>query len=428
MFNLVWSEKQRDILSAPYSHTLEVNEGTPRSGKTTASVARFAWFIWNTDDQNHLVLAYNQEQAFKLVMDCDGFGLLHIFNGLCRMKHDDYGDHLEINTAKGIKRIYYKGAGKADSYKAFTGMSLGSVYFCEINLLHIDAVQEALRRTYAAKTRWHIADLNPPAPNHPVIADVFDVQDTKWTHWTCKDNPVLTEKRLAEIEETCRKNPYLYKRDWLGERAIPQGVIYSMFDMNRHVVAMIPPTEQKIEMFFAGDGGLSDATSIGCYVITKTGGQPTYKLYRIANWYYSGIDTGVVKAMSVQAREIVGKFIPYCRDMTKMRESCIKIDPACKALRAELDLLGYYTDKADNNGKDIKGNRKGIQVGIEYLQSAISDGRFFVVENERFGHSDFYREIGMYCVDANGNPIDAYNHAMDETRYANNYFYKRYVL
>ena len=45
-------------------------------------------------------------------------------------------------------------------------------------------------------------------------------------------------------------------------------------------------------------------------------------------------------------------------------------------LRAEFDLLGFYTDRADNNGK----------------------------------------------------PVDAYNHAMDETWYAHNYFYKNYVL
>lgn len=424
---LIWSSKQREILSADYRHTLEVNEGTPRSGKTTVSVARFAWFVWNSPDTSHLVLAYNQEQAYKLVFECDGYGLTHIFGRLAQMKHDDSGDHLEIKTPNGIKKVYYKGAGKADSHKSFTGMSLGSVYFCEISLLHISSIQEALRRTYAAKIRWHIADLNPPAPNHPVISEVFEVQDTKWTHWTIDDNPIITEERKEEIRQTCLKNPYLYKRDWLGERCLPQGVIYSMFDYNKHILQRIPENEQKIEMFFSGDGGLSDATSIGCYVITRTQ-NGKYKLYRFANWYYSGNDTGIIKAMSVQAREICGTFIPWCRHALNLRESTIKIDPACKALRAELDLLGFYTEPADNNARDIKGSSKGIAVGIEYLQSSITDGRFFVVENENYGHMDFLKEIGMYCLDNKGNPIDAYNHAMDETRYAHNYFYKNYVL
>lgn len=127
----------------------------------------------------------------------------------------------------GGKKVYYKGAGKADSHKAFTGLSLGSVFFCEINLLHMNAIQEAFRRTMAAKIRWHIADLNPPAPNHPVIDEVFNVQDTDWQHWTPEDNPALTPERKREIYNTLIKNKYLFRRDWLGERVIPEGVIYA---------------------------------------------------------------------------------------------------------------------------------------------------------------------------------------------------------
>lgn len=423
---MTFGTKQARFIAAPYRYCLEVTEGTPRSGKTTAGVFRFARHLIESEDASHLIVAYNQEQAYKLIIEADGLGLLYIFAGACEIRHDDNGDHLAVTTPKGLRKVYYKGGGKADSHKGITGISLGSVYFCEINLLHMTMVQECFRRTFAARSRWHIADLNPPPPNHPVITDVFDVQDTKWTHWTVDDNPIITPERKAEIEGVCRKNPYLYKRDWLGERCIPQGVIYAMFDPQRHIVRNIPRDEHKIEMFFSGDGGLSDATSIGCYVVTSA--PSGNRLYRVASWYYSGSDTGVVKAMSVQAREICRGFIPYCRQITGMRESCIKIDPACKALRAEFDLLGYYTDKADNNAKDIKGGAKGLAVGIEYLQSSIADDRFRLVDNDRYGHADFLREIGMYCVDAHGNPIDAYNHAMDEVRYAHNYFYKNYVL
>lgn len=422
----ILSQKQIDFIYRPFSHCLDVAEGTPRSGKTHASTRRFALHLRGSDDINHLIVGYNQEQAYRLIIEGDGHGLIHYFKG-SKIKHDDSGDYLQVYTSKGERKVYFKGGGKADSHKSITGMSLGSIYFAEINLLNQDMIQECFRRTFAAKHRWHIADLNPPAPNHPVISDVFEVQDTQWTHWTIDDNPIITEARKKEIEAICSKNPYLYKRDWLGERCIPQGVIYAMFDTQKHILSEIPASETKIEMFFSGDGGLSDATSIGCYMITKTL-QGKYKLRRIAGWYYSGSETGITKAMSVQAREICSVFIPYCRQVTGMRETCIKIDPACKALRAELDLLGFYTDKADNNAKDIKGSSKGIAVGIEYLQSSIADENFSLVENERFGHLDFLREIGMYCVDSNGKPIDAYNHAMDETRYAHNYFYKNYVL
>ena len=426
MTQVSWSGKQASLLAEPYKHCLEVFEGTPRSGKTTCAVARAAWFYWNTPDRNHLILAFNQEQAFKLVIDCDGLGLMHIFPGLWEMKHDDYGDHMLLHTPSGDRRIYYKGGGKADSHKSFTGMSFGSVFFCEINLLHMNAIQEAFRRTMAARIRWHIADLNPPAPNHPVISEVFDVQDTRWTRWTPEDNPILTEQRKKELFNTLSKNRYLLERDWYGHRVIPEGVIYSMFDPQRHIVAAIPVDEQPVEMFFAGDGGLTDATSISCNIIARRieRDKLKYRLYRVANWYYDGGN----RAMSTQAREIAQTFALWCRNKFRMRESCWKIDPACKALRKELELFGIMTDTADNNAHDIKRSTKGIRVGIEYLQSAIEGGLFYCVESDRYGHADFLREVGMYCVDAHGEPVDAYNHALDEARYANNYFYKTYVL
>lgn len=416
------SDKQQRFITMKFNHTLDVAEGTPRSGKTTACIARYFLFLNISNDVNHLVVGASQQQAFRLVIDGDGNGLLHLFGNKAVIKHDDHGDHLECQTAKGMKKVYYKGGAKADSDKSIRGLSLGSTYFCEIDILHMNMIQECFRRTYAADIRWHIADLNPPAPLHPVISDVFNVQNTNWTHWTVDDNPILSTERKQELHDTLIKNPYLYKRDWLGERTIPQGVIYSMFDEQIHILDKLPFDFVPFEMFFSGDGGLTDATSISCNLIGMV--ESKYILIRAANWYYDGSN----KAMSTQAKEIVRDFVPYCRHKFKMLESCWKIDPACKALRMELRLLGIETDKADNNGKDAKGNRKGIEVGIEYLQSAISDGRFFVVNDDRFGCDDFLREIGMYCVDDNGRPIDAYNHAMDEARYANNYFYKRYVL
>lgn len=110
-----FSEKQKKIIRAPFDVTLEVNEGTPRSGKTTAGHFRYAYYLANTPDQNHLITAYNQEQAFRLFIDGDGTGLMHIFGNLAEIKHDELGDHLLIHTPTGVKKVYYKGGGKANS-------------------------------------------------------------------------------------------------------------------------------------------------------------------------------------------------------------------------------------------------------------------------------------------------------------------------
>lgn len=413
----------------PFDRTLDWLEGTPRSGKTTAGIMRYARHLLKSRDNLHLVVGYSAEQAFRLIMDGDGFGLMHIFKGCCRTSHDDSGAHLVISLPDGDKKVYWKGGGKADSHKAITGMSLGSVYFCEINLLHESMIQECFRRTYAAKDRWHIADLNPPAPADPCIKNVLNVQDSRFLHWTCKDNPILTPQRLAEIEAACKKSPFLYKRDWLGQRVIPEGVIYWMFDKDRHIVDRLPDDFTMVEAFVAGDGGTTDATSIGFYIAGFMGdqyapGAKEYRLYRVGNWHYDGGQM----AMSDQAKHICGEFLPYMRGKYRIRESDIYIDPACKALRLEIEKFGLMTSGADNNGHDVRGTSKGLKVGIEMLQSAFQEGRVFLVEDARYGTEPFVKEAGLYCVNERGEPIDAYNHTCDEFRYASNHFLKTYGL
>ena len=424
--SIVWSEKQKGLILAPFDHALDWNEGTPRSGKTTAGTMRFARHLIKSRDNIHLVTAYSAEQAYRLIMDGDGMGLLHIFKGNCRVSHDDSGAHLLVTLPDGEKKVYWKGGGKADSCKAITGMSLGSVYFCEINLLHDSMIHECLRRTYAAKDRWHIADLNPPSPADPVIKNVLNVQDCRFLHWTCRDNPVLTPQRLSEIEAACKKSPFLYKRDWLGERVIPEGVIYWMFSPDRHIVEKLPDGFTPVEAFVAGDGGTTDATSIGFYLAGYTGDryapQHDYTLYCVGNWYYDGGQM----AMSDQAKRICGDFLPYMRQKYRIRENGIYIDPACKALRLEIEKFSLVTYGADNNAHDIRGSTKGIKCGIEMLQSGIQDGRFFLVEDAKYGTEPFIKEAGLYCVNEHGEPVDAYNHVMDQTRYAYNHFFKTY--
>ncbi len=394
-----------------------------RSGKTTGVHFRLAYLYTISRDSNHLVSAYNQEQAFRLFIDGDGTGLMHIFGDLAQIKHDEHGDHLEIHTPKGIKKIYYKGGAKANSVGAITGMSLGSVAFGEINLLHMSFIQECFRRTMAAQDRYHIADLNPPAPNHPVITDVFEVQNTRWTHWTIQDNPIISEERKKEIYETLIKNPYLLDRDWYGKRVMPEGVIYSMFNTEANQIPAL--LGKPYEMYFVADGGQSDATSCSCNIVTFYDGK--FRLNRVANYYHSGAETGQIKAMSTYAKEIK-EFINWCVEKFEMRFTDVFVDPACKSLREELHKIQIDTTRADNNASDAKKQGGGIEVGIERFQNSITNEQFFLVENDTYDHYDFIKEIGMYVRDDNGNPIDDWNHAMDEARYANNHFYKNYVL
>lgn len=430
---MILSEKQKDNIYQPLKGLrFEMNEGTIRSGKTMSDAQKMALIYAASPDINHLVLAYNQEQAYRMFMDCEGYGLEHIFKSCGEIRHDEHGDHLWLNLPNGIKRIYYKGGGKVNAVGAITGMSFGTVAFLEFNLLNKAVIEESFRRTKAAKFRYHLGEQNPPSPNHPnleLLEPFIKTGSYKFRHWTPQDNPILTEESLAEWKAECETSEYLYKRDWLGERVMPEGVIYSMFDETKHTAKQIKG--DVIETFYTADGGQSDATTCAFWAVSFYEGQ--YYLYRMANYYHSGSDTGVTKAMSIYAKEIK-TFMLWCyerwiRTGKTPNYSYFFVDPACKSLREELHLLQVMTDKADNNSSDqVTSNGLKLEVGIERAQNMLAKGVFFLFEQSGdYDHYNFIKEVGMYVRNDNGLPVDKDNHAMDDFRYGVNYFYRRYV-
>lgn len=429
-----YSPKQANFITSPFDHLFDVNEGSIRAGKTAADDARLAMFYMLSPDQNHLVSAYNQELAYTLFIEGDGLGLAYIFDGMGHLRRDRGGDHLAIDLPSGKKKIYFKGGGKANSANAIRGMSLGSVGYSEIDLMNKEFIDETFRRTVKAKYRYHLADLNPPAPMHPVLK-LFDEYDAHWLHWEMKDNPTVTPERLKEVEHELRKNPYKYKRDWLGLRVMPEGVIYAMFDADSMTDATL--IGKPVEMFFSTDAGQEDATTMSCNIITARrfeDGSTKYVLNRVANYYHSGRDTPPVKAMSDYAVELK-QFIFWCQDTYQLNGYSIIVDPAARSLREELKKVGLDNYAANNNAHEIQGGVKGIEVGIQRAQNLISSGQFRLVETPKadrqdmsYDHYDFLKEIGVYVRDETTHkPLDAFNHAMDEFRYSVNYFYQHYV-
>ena len=428
---IAFSPKQVENISSDINGVeFELNEGTIRSGKTMSDIFKMARIYAKSPDRDHLILAYNQEQAYRMFIDGEGFGLMNIFKNNSEIRHNENGDHLWINFGKGNeKRIYYKGGGKVNAVGSITGMSFGTVTFLEFNLLNKEVIAESFRRTLASKMRFHLGEQNPPAPNHPnlELLDQFEKTNTyRFRHWRPTDNPILTGERLKMWKQQCETSDYLLKRDWNGERVMPEGVIYSMFDTDKHMTNTIKG--RPIETFFVADGGQSDATTCTFCLVTFDSGQ--YYLYQLANYYHSGADTGVVKAMSTYAKDIK-LFKEWCYIKWNYPHfNYFFVDPACTTLREELHLLGIMTDAADNNSRDkISSNGMKIEVGIERVQNLLTKEVLFLYTGQN--DYDFYnaiKEIGMYVRKDNGIPIDKYNHYLDTLRYAGNYFTKTYLV
>lgn len=410
-----------------FNSVLEVYEGTPRSAKTTTLIMRYVRFLMETEDEQHLIVAHTSEMAYRLFLDGAGFGLEHMLSEVSEMKHDvNLGAYLEVHTPKGIRKVYFKGGGKGNSFKTIQGLTLGSVVFLEFNLIHETMIEECFRRTYSSINRHHFADMNPTTPTHYVYG-IMERMNAKVIHFNMFDNPIMTEERIQEIYDSLKGNQYLLDKDFFGKRVTNSKAIYSMFNSKEHVKNIL--LGDIYEVFFTGDGGQGDATSVSCNVVTRYKGK--FKLNRIANYYHSADETNEVYAMSEYSIKI-NEFIDRCVEYLQYNYTHIFIDPACKSLREEMRAKGTETLKADNNRRDAKGGEgSGIEVGIERTQNVITNKQFNLIEidelHEDYGHYSFIKEIEGYSRDKNGKPIDKNNHALDELRYAVNYFYNHYI-
>ena len=67
------TKQQENIFQSLKGIRMELNEGTIRSGKTMSDAQKMALIYAGHPDTNHLILAYNQEQAYRMFMDCEGF-------------------------------------------------------------------------------------------------------------------------------------------------------------------------------------------------------------------------------------------------------------------------------------------------------------------------------------------------------------------
>ncbi len=223
--------------------SMNIAEGSIRSGKTTDNIFCFAYDLKHSKDKLHLATASTQPTAKLIIGDCDGYGLEHIFRGQCKWGKYKGNECLKINgpdTGYTDKIVLFCGGAKADSYKKFRGMSIGLWIATEINLHHAETIREAQRRQINADIRRFYWDLNPEAPTAQIYKEFIDIYEKKesegklkgglnLTRFNIFDNINLSKENLeAEISKYEIGSVY-YKRDILGQRCAAEGIVFRDF-------------------------------------------------------------------------------------------------------------------------------------------------------------------------------------------------------
>jgi PBSX family phage terminase large subunit len=233
---------------------------------------------------------------------------------------------------------------------------------------------------------------NPEHPSHWFYREWIEKRREKnalYLHFTMRDNPSLSPEILARYQSLY--TGVFYERYVLGKWTSAHGAVYPMFDEKRHVVAELPPCSRYA---VSCDYGTLNPCSFGLW------GESRGTWYRLAEYYYSGRDAGLLKTDEEHCdalEALVGEY-PV---------EAVIVDPSAASFIQCIRRRGKYP---------VVPAKNSVLDGIRLVSDRLRDGTL------KFHKScaDSIREFHLYRwdMDAPGDrPLKQYDHAMDEIRY-----------
>ena len=312
-------KKQRRYIDRSLYSWLNVAEGGKRAGKNITNLIAWATSLETHPDKIHLAAGVSQSAAMMNIIDSDGFGLLHLFDGRCKMAQYNGREALLIKTQTGDKAVVIAGGGDKRSASLIKGMSLGTVYVTEVNECHETFVQEVIDRTLASSRRQIFFDLNPKPPRHWFYVGILEYQDElkaqgrnpgyNYEHFTICDNKSIKRDQLKQELTKYDRSSIWFQRDILGLRTSASGRIYTAYNFRDVAIAPEKIAEMDFQELSVGiDVGSTDAT-----VATLTGFTRGFKeVVHIDGLYHKqSIDEKMDEQKYV--REIVDWLIPWTK-------------------------------------------------------------------------------------------------------------------
>ena len=267
------------------------------------------------------------------------------------------------------------------------GMTAFGAYVNEASLANEKVFKEIISRCSGDGARI-VFDTNPDNPEHWLKKEYIDSKSENIIsyHFELDDNTFLSPRYIQNIKESTPSGMF-YDRDIRGLWVTGEGVVYSDFDSNKHLINDVDNIE--FEAYIAGvDWGYSHFGSIVVFGIDK-----------LNNWY-------LLEEHAKQFKEI-----DYWAD--------VALD-----IKARYGNINFYCDSArPEHVERFRRERirainadKSVLSGIEEVERLIKLGRFFVVSDKV---KVFKKEIYNYVWDEKtGNPVKENDDVMDSMRYA----------
>ncbi len=364
-------------------------DGSIRSGKTVSMAIGFIlWSMSSFNNQSFAICGRTIEALRRNV-------IVHVptwLEGLFDVTERRSENKMIITVAGHTNTYYLFGGRDESSYTLIQGITLAGVLFDEVALMPRSFVEQAMARCSVAGSKFWF-NCNPESPGHWFYKEWICKQTEKnvlYMHFTMNDNLSLSPKIKARYEGLY--SGVFYDRYIRGLWVVAEGLIYSMFNPDFHIVKSIKRPYEKY--YISCDYGTINPTSMGLW------GLADGKWYRIKEYYFDSRKAQRQKTDEEHyaALEELAGDLPIYK---------VVVDPsAASFIECIRRHNKFYVDPASNRVLD----------GIRDVATQLRAGNIFICDV----CTDCIREFGLYRWDEKApedKPLKTDDHSMDDLRY-----------
>ena len=346
------------------------------------------WSMASFDKQNFAICGRTIEALRRNV-------IVHIpawLEGMFEVTERRSENKMVVTIGNRSNTYYLFGGRDESSYTLIQGITLAGVLFDEVALMPRSFVEQAMARCSVSGSKFWF-NCNPESPGHWFYKEWIRKaaeRNMLYLHFTMDDNLSLDEKIKARYEGMY--SGVFYDRYIRGLWTVAEGLIYTMFNKDYHVVPSVPRDYE--EYLISCDYGTLNPTSAGLWGLCEG------KWYRVREYYYDGRKERYQRT----DEEHYAAIEELAGDLSIRK---IIVDPSAASFIEVIRRHDrFMVEQASNRVLD----------GIRDVATRLNASDIFFCNC----CTDCIREFGLYRWDekaAEDRPLKTDDHAMDDTRY-----------
>ncbi len=364
-------------------------DGAVRSGKTVSMSLGFVFWASECFSGQNFAICGKSVTSLRRNVITPLLSSLRSIGFVCCEKISK--NYIDITLLGRTNRFYLFGGKDESSASLIQGITLAGVFFDETALMPRSFVEQALARCSVNGSKMWF-NCNPDNPSHWFYNEWIKKASEKralYIHFTMDDNPSLSEKMKRRYKRLYSGT--FFDRFVLGKWTSSEGVVYPMFDAEKHVFSGEVSCEDYV---ISCDYGTVNPSSFGLW------GRSGDIWYRLREYYYSSKREGV-------SRTDEEHYAALEKLADGLKISKVIVDPSAASFIECIRRHGKFrVVKADND----------VVTGIRRVGAALKQNKL------RFSDScrDIIREFSLYrwSEKSGGDfPVKENDHAMDDMRY-----------